>query len=80
MKQPSHGHGSRYDNDGGGNHIDRIRERAPGLGMFLNFRKRFCWECKQYRPKDKAPAVKGWRCKECKGKNLGDRHKPHLES
>jgi len=66
MKQSSHGHGSRYDNDGGGNHIDRIRERAPGLGMFLNFRKRFCWECKQYRPKDKAPAVKGWRCKECK--------------
>lgn len=66
MKQTSHGHGSRYDNDGGGNHIDRIRERAPGLGMFLNFRKRFCWSCKQYRPKDKAPAVKGWRCKECK--------------
>jgi len=29
MKQSSHGHGSRYDNDGCGNHLDRIRDRAP---------------------------------------------------
>lgn len=71
MKQPSHGHGSRYDNDGCGNHLDRIRDRAPGLGQFLNFGKRFCWECKRHMPKDKAPAVKGWRCKECKGKKSG---------
>lgn len=27
---------------------------------------RYCETCRTYKPKDKRPAVKGWKCKDCR--------------
>ena len=61
----SKGTGIRYDNDLGGNHIQRLRDRPATMGVFLRFNQRFCEHCKQSKPKGKRPAIKGWKCDDC---------------
>lgn len=51
-----------------------VSQKTRANGSFLDAagrlvsikKKRFCESCRQYKPKDKAPAVKGWRCLDCR--------------
>lgn len=69
MNTKGKGFSTRYDNDLGGNHIQMLRDTAPGLGVFLpysNYRTtRFCETCGQLKPKGTRKAVKGWKCDDC---------------
>lgn len=60
------GNSIRYDNDGGGNHIQRLRDARPSSMCFSSYNKRFCETCKLSKPKGNRPAVKGWKCDDCR--------------
>lgn len=59
---------TRYDRDGGGNHIEheRRRERRKGLSVVVD-NKRFCECCKSRKPRS-GPSFKGWKCDDCIGR------------
>lgn len=69
----SKGNSTRYDNDLSGNHIQRERDKSRGIGVFLNFNKRFCEKCRMYKPKTNTVARKGWICASCKNKAAGEK-------
>jgi len=50
-----------------GNWMERQNSTRAQPGVKINFGKRFCVSCKTFKPRDKTPAMKGWRCAECKG-------------
>lgn len=63
---------NRYSKDGGGNHIQAIRDEGnSGLVLNLNIGKRTCTQCRKVKPlKGGTQANKScWRCKECKEKS-----------
>ncbi len=68
MKLRSRGTETRYDADGCGNHLDRIRASFSGPRELVGPRvgKLFCETCQKFKPKNKTPAHKGWKCTECK--------------
>ena len=61
------GYGTRYDSDLGGNHLQRLRDTSPGVGVCIKYNTRFGESCQRSVPKDGTKAVKGWKCKECRG-------------
>lgn len=62
----SRGAGTRYDNDGGGNHIARLREAPVSTFTFSKRNLRFCETCRNAKECDRSvKAVKGWKCKDC---------------
>jgi hypothetical protein len=59
---------TRYANDFGGNHIEKIKNTGPSLGVFTHFGHRFCETCQKSKPSDRTKAFKGWKCLDCKSK------------
>src|SRR5574340_1034520 len=61
------GFSTRYDNDLGGNHIERERDRARSSGIFLGYAMRRCLGCGKKKPTKggKGQAGKHWRCADC---------------
>ena len=61
---------TRYDNDGGGNHIERCRNEYKGYGkIFHDFSHRACTSCKRKMPtKDGAGIGKKFICFYCKNR------------
>lgn len=59
---------NRYAADGGGNHIDYIRNKEPAIGLFLDISYKKCTCCLQRKPKKGGtnPTKKGWKCADCK--------------
>ena len=43
------GYGTRYD-IAGGNGVEIERARAPGLGVFLDYKNKVCAKCKNSKP------------------------------
>jgi len=59
--------GNRYAQDYGGNHIEAIRNKSSGLGVWLQFNERWCTSCKKKKPtKGGTKPNKFWMCKDCK--------------
>ena len=65
MSRPKSGWGTRYDKFSG-EWMEQQRKLGEATGLFKPFNKRFCETCKQHKPKDKAKAVKGWKCADCR--------------
>jgi hypothetical protein len=66
------GSGTRYDNDGCGNHIDRLRGvgKKPPMTGLPDFSTKLCLCCGKRKPRKGGtnPAKKGWKCADCKTK------------
>jgi len=69
MKKQSAGTGTRFDNDLGGNHVDRVRHQSRSLGVYLDYSHRWCFGCKQKQKVKGGSGILGkkWRCANCKG-------------
>lgn len=64
------GFGTRFDNDGGGNHIQRIKDRQTkkftGGVFYKDSTKRFCPMCKLKKPRAGSSGVGDrFKCAEC---------------
>lgn len=66
----SKGFSTRYDADGGGNHMQRLRDRSPGSDRyFRDFANRICTICMKKKPvKGGAGIGKRFVCSDCKPK------------
>lgn len=69
MKASSKGKGNRYADDLGGNHLDRVRQQATGLGFFKDFKNRICTACGKRKPAKGGTGIgKRFVCVDCKPK------------
>lgn len=66
--------GSRKLNYFGGDFLQKERDKISGSGLRIPFGKRYCETCKLLKPKDKARAVKGWECADCKTISTNKEH------
>ena len=71
MARPSFARGgyeTRYDKDGGGNHIEAIRNQPIREFVFINLSVKKCTVCGEVKPKKGGtrPTEKWWKCAECK--------------
>ena len=69
MKITSYKTSTRYDDDFGGNHIDRERERErrATAGLFVDFSRFLCAKCKTHAPRLGSTMIGKRRiCGECK--------------
>jgi len=70
MKKHSIGMGNRYVADGSGNHIDRLRgiDKKPDTFVLRDFSTKLCPCCGKRKPRKGGtnPAVKGWKCADCR--------------
>ena len=72
MVRNRQGIGTMFDNDFGGNHLDRLRKTAPQIGVFLDYANRWCSACGHKKPtKGGTKPGKGWMCADCKTKSAG---------
>jgi len=64
----SKGYGTRFDDDGSGNHIDRLRMASKPSIYLPSMKFRVCDACKLKKPKKGASPVQArpWLCADCK--------------
>ena len=63
--------GKPSDRYSGGNFFYRMQSRSKAVTMEIQFsgRKRFCETCQSLKPRGNRPAIKGWKCDDCKSES-----------
>jgi hypothetical protein len=56
---------TKYDKYSG-EWIENQKNKYAQPGVKLNFGKRFCEACKSFKKKTSEPAIKGWKCTDCR--------------
>lgn len=58
---------NKYDKFSG-DWMELQKNKGVQLGVRLHGGKRFCETCKSLKPKTPEPAIKGWKCTDCRKK------------
>lgn len=56
-----------YAKDFEGNHLQRLREKSPSLGVYFKRNTHFCETCQKSKPREVVKVCKGWKCSTCRG-------------